>query len=377
MIPYGRQTIGKEEKDAVLRVLDSDWMTQGPYVSTFEKELAAYCRASYAVAVNSGTSALHIAYIAAGIGPGDEVITTSNTFVATSSMLAAVGAMPVLCDIRPDTYNIDVTKIEALITKKTKAIVPVHFAGHPCDMEEIQRIAKKHNLVVIEDACQALGGSYKGNPIGSCSHSDFVVFSFHPVKSITTAEGGAVMTNNKEAYEQMNRLRCHGITRDPALMQEQHGDWYFEMIELGYNYRLTDVHAAIGIEQIKKIDSFIDARKKQAAYYMEQLQAVEGLVLPTHRDNVLSAWHLFVVQVDQEKRKAVFDGMRKHDIWVQMHHVPVHIHPFYKQYLTDIPTLSITDEYYRRAFSVPLFPQLTKEEQDRVITHLRNLIASV
>lgn len=377
MIPYGRQYIDIKDREAVDAVLLSERLTQGPLVEQFEQRVAAYCGATYAVAVNSGTSALHIAYLAAGIGPGDEVITTPNTFIATSNMLVAIGAVPVLCDIELTTYNIDISKIEALITDKTKAIVPVHFSGHPVRMDDLYTLAKKYNLLLIDDACQALGASYGRDKIGSGKKSDLTVLSFHPVKSITTGEGGAVLTNNKNMYEKMLRLRSHGITRDPALMEEHHGDWYFEMYEMGFNYRLTDIQAALGISQLEKLDEFVEERKKQVNYYLDALKNISGLILPQQEDTISSAHHLFVIRVDREKRKQVFDMMRQADIWVQVHHVPVHIHPFYKKYFPITPMLPNADAYYASCMSLPLYPGLTKSEQDFVIATLKNSVSCI
>ncbi|MBU0660595.1 UDP-4-amino-4,6-dideoxy-N-acetyl-beta-L-altrosamine transaminase [Patescibacteria group bacterium] len=374
MIPYGRQSIEEEDIHAVVEALRSDWLTQGPKLKEFEEKLAAYCGAKYAVAVSNGTTALHVAYLGLGIGEGDEVITTPNTFVATSNMLLVVGATPVFCDIDPKRYNIDVEKIESLITPSTKAISLVHFAGHPVDIDTIERIAKKHNLLVIEDSCQALGATYKNKKIGSCTQSNAAVFSFHPVKSITTGEGGAILTNDKELYEKMMRLRTHGVTKDPELLEEYHGDWYFETCELGYNYRMTDMQAALGISQLKQLDTFIEKRNKQATYYNEQLKDVSNIVLPTVDDTVRSAWHLYVIQVLKEHRKEIFDAMREAGIGVQVHHVPVHIHPLFKKVLGEQKYLVHADEYYSRCFSLPIFPKMTREEQNHVIGTLKHIM---
>jgi len=295
MIPYGRQFIDKEDIEAVLKILKSDWITQGPKIQEFEKALAKYCGARYAVVCSSGTAALHLAYLTAGLKKGDEVITSPNTFAATANMLLAVGAKPVFCDIRLDTYNIDESQIEKLIISRTKAIVPVHFAGHPCEMEKISKIAKKHKLLVIEDACHALGAKYKNLKVGSCKYSDMAVFSFHPVKSITTGEGGAILTNNEKFYKKLILLRSHGIHKDEKDKNI--------MTELGYNYRLTDIQAALGISQFKKLDGFIRARRRVIKWYEKELKNIKDIILPQELKDIYSAWHIYVIRTRDLKAR--------------------------------------------------------------------------
>ena len=309
-IPYGHQWIGEDDIQAVAGVLRGDWIAQGPEIKLFEKAVAQYCGVKYAVAVNNGTAALHLAYLAAGLKKRDEVICTPNTFVATTNMLLSVGVKPVLCDIRLDTYNIDEAKIEKLITKKTKAIVPVHFAGHPCAMDVIGKIAKKHNLIVIEDAAHALGGKYKKKKIGS--FSDMTTFSFFPVKPITTGEGGMVVTNNKQYYEKLRLLRSHGVQKDKKGKNV--------MTELGYNYRITDIQAALGRSQLKKLNRFLRKRHEVVRWYEAALQDVKEVILPVVLPEVYSGWHLYVIRVaDSKKRDGLVAYLKKQGIGVNFH----------------------------------------------------------
>ncbi len=369
MIPYGHQTIDKKDIAEVVKVLKSDWLTQGPKILEFEKALARYGGAKYAVACSSGTAALHLAYLAAGLQKENEVIISSNTFAATANMVVACGAKPIFCDIRLDTYNIDETKIEKLITKKTKAIVPVHFAGRPCEMEKIHQIAKKHQLLVIEDACHALGARYKNSKIGGCQYSDMAAFSFHPVKSITIGEGGAVLTNSKKYYEAALKFRNHGITKNPSEMTKNDGPWYYEIETPGFNYRTTDLQCALGISQFKKIDKFISIRKKIASYYFEKLENIKGLILPDKSGLICSAWHLFVVRV--KNRKEVFKKLRSAGIGVQAHYIPVYHQPYYQKIGYKNTKLKNTEEYYQTCISLPLYPGLKQKEQDYVIEKLK------
>lgn len=353
-IPYGHQSINKDDINAVVETLHHPWLTMGPKVTAFENALAKATGAKYAVLVTNGTAALHLAYLVAGIGKGDEVITTTNTFVATTNMLLAVGAKPVFCDIRQDTYNIDESKIEALITKKTKAIVPVHFAGNPCVMNKIYAIARKHKLLVIEDGAQALGASYGKKKIGG-SGGGMTTFSFHPVKSITTGEGGAVVTNNKRYYEHLLHLRSHGVTKDK--------NGFHVMTELGYNYRLSDINAALGVSQITRLEEFIRKRKKVVEWYREALQDVTGIILPEETKGGESAHHLYVIRTRSVKdRLPLYHYLQKHDIGTMFHYTPVYSHPYYRAHGYAKIHLPVTDEYHDTAFSIPLFQDLTKEE---------------
>lgn len=366
-IPYGRQNINSRDIDAVVETLHHPWLTQGPKVSAFEAALAKATGAKYAVLVTNGTSALHLAYLALGIGKGDEVITTPNTFVATTNMLLAVGAKPIFCDIRRDTYNIDETKIEALITKKTKAIVPVHFAGNPCVMNKIYAIAKKHKLLVIEDGAQALGASWGKKKIGG-SGAAMVTFSFHPVKSITTGEGGAIVTNNKKYYEHMVFLRSHGVTKDK--------NGFHVMTELGYNYRLSDINAALGVSQIARLEEFVEKRRKVVEWYREALRDISGIILPQETTGGKSAHHLYVIRTRSVKdRLPLYHYLQKHNVGTMFHYTPVYTHPYYRSHGYSKIQLPVTDEYHQTAFSIPLFQDLRKEDVVRIANTIKDYFA--
>jgi dTDP-4-amino-4,6-dideoxygalactose transaminase len=322
-IPYGHQHIDIRDVRAVERTLRSEWLTQGPEVSAFEEALAKKVGAKYAVAVTNGTAALHIAYLAAGIKKGDEVITSPNTFVATTNMLLAIGAKPVFCDIRSDTSNIDERCIEALITKKTRAIVPVHFAGNPPELKKIYAIAKKHGLIVIEDGAQALGASYGKKMVGA-SGAAMVTMSFHPVKSITTGEGGAVLTDDESYYRHLLRLRSHGIVKD--------ANGFNVMTELAYNYRMPDINAALGRSQLAKLDGFIASRHRIVTWYERALRDIEGIVLPAATKGARSAWHLYVIRVrDPKDRMPLYEHLKKSGIGVNFHYPAVYRHPYYRK----------------------------------------------
>lgn len=365
MIPYGRQHISQDDVKAVQKVLMSDFLTQGPKIKEFEKALCQYTGAKYAVAVTNGTAALHLAYLVANIGDGDEVITTPNTFVATTNMLLAVGAKPVFCDIRLDTYNIDESEIEKLITTKTRAIVAVHFAGQPCAMRKILKLAKKHKLAVIEDAAHALGAGYGDKKIGGLN-SDMATLSFHPVKSITTGEGGAVLTNNQNYYKKLILLRSHGIKKDAR--------GFNVMTELGYNYRLTDIQAALGISQLKKIDSFMVRRRRVAEWYREELIDIRGIFLPSA--SAESAWHIYVVRVKNEKlRILLMEYLNKNGIATNFHYPAVYGHPYYKEQGFDRIHLKNMEEYQKTCVTIPCYPQLTHREVKIISDKIKNFLA--
>lgn len=375
MIPYGHQSIDDSDIAEVLKVLKTDFVTQGPKVEEFERALADYCGTKFAVVMNSGTAALHAAYFAAGFGPGDEFITSPMTFASTANAGVWQGARPVFVDIDPLTGNIDPNLIEAAITAKTKVIVPIDYTGRPADLEKIKAIAKKHGLLVIEDACQALGGRYQGKKIGGIS--DLTAFSFHPVKSITTGEGGAVLTDSEAFYKKMKMFVTHGITKE-NLANPAVGGWYYEMQELGLNYRLTDFQCALGISQLQKIDKFISRRRELAARYTQKLSGLDNLRLPpADTDDINSAWHLYVVNLIGEsasKRAEIFSQMREAGIGVQVHHIPVYSHPYYRRNgFTDF-NLVRTEEFYNTCVSLPLYPDLTEQDQDTVIQKLIQLI---
>ena len=352
-IPYGRQAVDNDDIKAVVKVLRSDWLTQGPAVRQFEESLAKYCNAKYAVAVSNGTAALHLAYLTAGLGTNNEVVTTPNTFAATTNMLLSVGAKPVFCDIRLDNYNLDESKIEELITPRTKAIVPVHFGGHPCDMDKISDIAKKHGLLVIEDACHALGASYKNRKIGGIG--DMSVFSFHPVKSITTGEGGAILTNNPDFYKKLMHLRTHGIIKD--------GNGFNVMTALGYNYRITDIQTALGISQLKKLDKFIKARQKVFDIYKKELAGVKEVFTPSMAKNSVSSNHLFVIRTkDPAKRDALANFLKQKGIGVNFHYPAVYSHPYYRKNGYSNLALKNADLYHASCITLPLYVTLKKNQ---------------
>lgn len=372
-IPYGRQWIDEEDIKGVVDVLRSDYVTTGPAVVEFERKVADYVGAKYAVAVSNGTAALHIACLAAGIGEGDEVITTPVTFAASANCALYCGAKPVFVDIDPDTYNIDPRKIEDKITTSTKAIIAVHFTGQPCQMDEIHAIGKKYNLLVIEDAAHGLGADYKGKKVGSMS--DMTTFSFHPVKHITTGEGGMVLTNNKDLYEKLILYRGHGITREEDLMTENQGGWYYQQLALGYNYRITDIQCALGISQMNKLDDFVTRRREIAKCYTEALKDIEGLKLPKQETGCNNSWHLYVIQILNKDRKEVFDALRRKNIGVNVHYIPVYKHPYYQNNGYAHVHCENAEKYYERAISIPMYPSLTDEEQDYVIRSIKEVLS--
>lgn len=371
-IPYGRQCIEEDDIEAVVEVLCSDYVTTGPAVTEFEKIVAEYTGAKYAVAVSNGTAALHVACLAAGLKGGDEVITTPITFAASANCVLYCGAKPVFVDIEPDTYNIDSTKIEEKITPKTKAIIAVHFTGQPCKMDAIHEIAKKHNLLVIEDAAHALGADYKGKKIGSIS--DMTTFSFHPVKHITTGEGGMITTNSKELYDKLVLFRSHGITRDERFLEKNEGGWYYEQLDLGYNYRITDIQCALGISQMKKLERFVERRQEIAKRYNEAFADIKGIQIPKQEAGCHNSWHLYVIQVLEKDRKEVFDALRSKNIGVNVHYIPVYKHPYYQKNGYEKVCCRNAEQYYANAISIPMYPLLSKEEQEYVIETIKEVI---
>lgn len=365
MIPYGRQTIEEDDIQAVVDVLRSDYLTTGPKIAEFEKMVADYVGAKYAVAISNGTSALHAACFAAGIQPGDEVITTPLTFAASANCVLYCGGTPVFADVDPKTYNIDPEDIRRKITDKTKAIIAVHLAGQPCDMDEIHKIAKEHDLLVIEDGAHALGSVYKGKKVGTLS--DMTTFSFHPVKPITTGEGGMIVTDNEEFYQKMMLFRSHGITRDENLMTRNDGPWFYQQLDLGYNYRITDIQCALGCSQMKKLDRFLERRKEIVAHYNEAFADCENIITPYQLPETESGWHLYIVQVKNCDRRKVFEALREHGIAVNVHYIPVYMHPYYQEHGYKDVHCRNAEEIYSHIISLPLYPTLTMEEQDYVI----------
>lgn len=371
-IPYGRQSIDEDDIRAVVEVLKSDFLTTGPKIQQFEKRVADYVGAKYAVAVNSGTAALHIACLAAGISENDEVITSPITFAASANCVLYCNGKPVFADIDPDTYNIDVEDIKKKITPNTKAVIPVHFTGQPCDMDEIISLARMNNLIVIEDAAHALGAEYKNRKIGSIA--DMTCFSFHPVKPITTGEGGMVVTNDEELYKRLILFRGHGITREENQLERNEGAWYYEQQELGYNYRITDIGCALGYSQMDKLDEFIQKRRELAKRYDEGFLGLKGIKIPVQREIALSGWHLYIILVEEGRRKEIFEKLRGEGIGVNVHYLPVYRHPFYRKNGYADTYLENAENFYERAITLPLYPTLTYQEQDYVISTVKRLV---
>lgn len=372
MIPYGRQTIEEDDVQAVVDVLRSDYLTTGPKIAEFEKMVADYVGAKYAVAISNGTSALHATCFAAGIQAGDEVITTPLTFAASSNCVLYCGGTPVFADVDPKTYNIDPEDIRRKITDKTKAIIAVHLAGQPCDMDEIHKIAKEHDLLVIEDGAHALGSVYKGKKVGTLS--DMTTFSFHPVKPITTGEGGMIVTDNEEFYQKMMLFRSHGITREENLMTRNDGPWFYQQLDLGYNYRITDIQCALGCSQMKKLDRFLARRKEIVARYNEAFADCENIITPYQLPETESGWHLYIVQVKNCDRRKVFEALREQGIAVNVHYIPVYMHPYYQEHGYKDVHCKNAEEIYSHIISLPLYPTLTEEEQQYVIETLKHVI---
>lgn len=371
MIPYGKQTIEQDDIQAVVDVLKSDFLTTGPQIAEFEQTVADYVGAKYAVAISNGTSALHAACFAAGIRPGDEVITTPLTFAASANCVLYCGGTPVFADVDPKTYNIDPEDIRRKITDRTKAIIAVHLAGQPCDMDAIHSIAREYGLIVIEDGAHALGSVYKGKKVGSMS--DMTTFSFHPVKPITTGEGGMIVTDNEDFYKKMVLFRSHGITRDDSIMTRNDGPWFYQQFDLGYNYRITDIQCALGCSQMKKLDRFLARRKEIVARYNEAFADCDNIITPYQLSDTESGWHLYIVQVKNCDRRKVFENMREKGIGVNVHYIPVYMHPYYQEHGYETVHCANAEEIYSHIISLPLYPGLTFEQQDYVIDALKIL----
>jgi len=371
MIPYGKQDIIQSDIDAVIEVLKSDFLTQGPKTPLFESSIAEYCGSEFGVAVNSATSALHIACLALGLGEGDFFWTSPNSFVASANCGLYCGAKVDFVDIDEKTYNMSVLELEKkLIQAKLnrnlpKIVIPVHFAGQPCDMKKIRSLSKEYGFSVIEDASHAIGGRYLDKPIGNCQYSDITVFSFHPVKIITTAEGGLATTNSRKLSERMKMLRSHGITRNSNLMiKEPEGDWYYEQIDLGFNYRMTELQAALGISQLRRLDDIVARRNDLRERYDKLLNDL-ALVKPAQVEDGLSAMHLYPIKVNN--RDKIFNKLRKSGIGANVHYIPIHMQPYYRSLgfkTTDFP---VSEDYYSSAISIPLFATMTKNQQDNVV----------
>jgi len=368
-IPYGRQYIDEEDISEVLKVLRSDFITQGPRIREFEESLAGHCGARYAVVLSSGTAALHAAYFALGLGEGDEIITSPITFAATANAALYLGAKPVFVDVEPDTANIDAGLIERAVTEKTKIIVPVHYGGHPVDLESVHRIAREYGLSTVEDASHALGARYAGEAVGGCRYSDLTVFSFHPVKHITTAEGGAVLTNSEELYRRVLLFRSHGISRD-GFIRDPDGPWYYEMQLLGYNYRMSDVQAALGMSQIKKLSVFVERRRTIAETYNHVFSGSRFFDIPVERDYAFSSYHLYPIRLTdryKDRRKTIFSILRQKGVGVQVHYIPVYMQPYYQGLGYNAGACPAAEDFYGREISIPVHPSMTDDDIGAVI----------
>ena len=372
MISYSKQNIDDDDIEEVLKVLKSDYVTQGPKILDFEKALSAYAGSKYCVVFNSGTSALHASYNALGLIQSDEFITTPMTFCATVNAGLYIGLKPVFVDIEEDTGNIDVTRIEEKITEKTKLIVPVHYAGHPVDLEKIRNLADKYKLKIVEDACHALGAKYKENRIGSCRYSNITVFSFHPVKHITTAEGGAALTNNKKYYELLLKFRNHGITKN-NFINKPHGDWYYEMQTLGYNYKMNDIQAALGLSQLKKIDAFVEKRKNLVTFYNKVFIDNPFFDLPVEKSYAYHSYHLYTVRLKDKYsifKSTIFRKLRDNNIGVQIHYIPVYFHPYYRNLGYKKGLCLVAENFYNKTMSLPMYPSMDEATREYIIDEI-------
>jgi UDP-4-amino-4,6-dideoxy-N-acetyl-beta-L-altrosamine transaminase len=383
-IPYGRQDINAADIQSVIEVLQSDWLTQGSATARFEQAVADYCGVKYAIAVSSATAALHIACLAIELGEQDYLWTSPNTFVASANCGLYCGAKVDFVDINSRTYNLSVDELAQKLAKAAhlgclpKVLVPVHFAGQSCEMEKIAALSQQYGFKIIEDASHAIGGKYQGKAIGSCEFSDLAVFSFHPVKIITTGEGGMVLTNREDLYEKLLRLRSHGITRNPDLMAgEAHGGWYYQQLELGFNYRMTDIQAALGVSQIQRLDEFVTRRRFLAQRYNHLLQDLP-LTLPHQHIDTNSSWHLYVIRLNLDKisktHRQVFDQLRQAGIGVNLHYIPVHTHPYYQNLGFRQGDFPKSEMYYKNAISIPLYYRLTENEQDWIAANLQEIL---
>ena len=369
-IPYGKQFIDEEDIAAVVETLKSDCITTGPRIAEFEQAVCEYTGAKYAVAVSSGTAALHIACLAAGIGKDDEAVTSPMTFAASANCVLYCGGRPVFADIKPDTYYLDPNDVRRKITNKTKAVIAVDYTGQPCELEELKQIAKERQLYLIEDAAHAIGAEYKGRRVGSIS--DMTTFSLHPVKHITSGEGGIVTTNNKELYKKLILFRNHGITREREAMTKMEGGWYYEQLDLGYNYRITDFQCALAASQLKKLDRFIQKRTELAGRYEYAFQDMEDVVCPYQKEGCKNSWHLYVIQV--KNRAETFRKMREAGIGVNVHYIPVYKHPYYQSLGYGNVECKNAESLYQHIISLPLYYMLTYEQQDYVIGQLKKIL---
>ena len=384
MIPYGKQDINQDDINSIIGVLKSDFLTQGSQVPLFEKKVSDYCDAEYAVAVNSATSALHIACLALDLGRGDRLWTSTNSFVASANCGLYCGSKIDFVDIDPLTYNLSVIELEKKLIqakqedKLPKIVIPVHFAGQSCDMKKIYSLSKEYGFRIIEDASHAIGGKYLNKPIGSCQYSDITVFSFHPVKIITTAEGGLSTTNSKDISDKMQLYRSHGITREKDLMtRDPDGSWYYQQVALGFNYRMTEIQAALGVSQMKRLDEFVAKRHILQERYDSLLSGLP-IIKPHQSQDSYSALHLYPIQIDVDSvgkgREKIFDELRQNGIGVNVHYIPIHTQPYYLQFGFKVGDFPNSESYYNRAISIPLFHAMTAEQQDEVLNVLMRVL---
>ncbi len=381
-IPYGKQWIEQDDIDAVTAALQNDFLTQGPTIEAFEKKIGELTGAKYCIAVSNGTAALHMAVASLDIEPGKAGMTTPNTFVASSNCFLYNGLRPVFADINPKTYNIDIEQIKASLTDDVNVIVVVDFAGQPAEMEAIYNLAQKKGIAIIEDASHAIGSAYSNKQqVGSCTYSDMTVFSFHPVKTITTGEGGAVTTNSETLYEKLKLLRTHGITKDKKFLTQVSGTWYYEMQMLGFNYRLTDIQAALGLSQLNKLQKFVDRRREIVDMYNKSFAGMQHVITPFENPNVQSAFHLYVLQINFKAigntRAHIMEQLHKRGVGTQVHYIPVHMQPYYKEKFGykqgDFP---ISEAYYEKALSIPLYPKMSAGDVEHVIKSIKEVLNS-
>jgi UDP-4-amino-4,6-dideoxy-N-acetyl-beta-L-altrosamine transaminase len=384
MIPYGRQDINQQDIDAVIEVLKSDYLTQGPQVPLFEQQINKLVGSNYAIAVNSATSALHLACLALGVGKSDIVWTSPITFVASANCALYCSASIDFVDIDSATYNLSITSLEkklkqaALENNLPKVVIPVHLAGQSCDMQKIHQLSLQYGFRIIEDASHAIGGRYQDTPIGNCRYSDITIFSFHPVKIVTTAEGGVATTNSFELAQKMELLRSHGITRDDKLMTEvAHGDWYYQQLELGFNYRMSELHAALGISQLQRLNEFVGNRTTKANFYAQRLEKLP-LILPYQASDTSSSWHLYIIRLKLDEitktHQQVFNALRKAGVLVNLHYIPVHLQPYYQKLGFNAGDFPVAEQYYKEAISIPLYAQLSKSDQNHIIQTLEQIL---
>ena len=376
-LPYGRQWVDDDDIEAVASVLRSDLITTGPAIEAFESALAAAAGAEYAVAVNSGTSALHAMYFSAGLGSGDEIVTSPLTFAATANAAIYLGARVQFADVEADTGNLDVAAAADAINNRTRFIVPVDFAGHPAEYVKLNAVAQSMGVGLLADSAHSLGATFRGQPVATMV--DALELSFHPVKPVTTAEGGAVLTNSPDIAARARMFRTHGITRDPGhLTDPDPGEWYYEMHHLGYNYRMTDIQAALGLSQLKKLEQFINRRRDIARQYSLAFEALNGVILPKQRKHAKSAWHLYVIRVgDKLHRRPLFDRLRQLGLGVQVHYLPVYWHPFYLELGYRKGQCPVAEDFYERAISLPIFPKMSEDDVASVIERVHQAVAEV